>query len=35
MQNFSEAYELPSVVGAGVPSAVLVLAVIVILRRSV
>jgi lipopolysaccharide export system permease protein len=35
MQNFSEAYDLPSWVGAGLPSLVLATVVILILRRSV
>ena len=35
MQNFSEAYDLPSWVGAGLPSVVLAMVVILVLRRSV
>lgn len=35
MQNFSEAYTLPSVVGAAAPSLVLAVVVVLILRRSV
>lgn len=35
MQNFSDAYALPAYLGAGLPSVLLAVAVIVILRRSV
>ncbi len=35
MQNFSEAYNLPSVLGAGLPSLLLAIVVILVLRRSV
>lgn len=35
MQNFSEAYDLPSYIGAGLPSLVLATVIILVLRRSV
>lgn len=35
LQNFSEAYDLPSILGAGLPPLVLTVAVVLVLRRSV
>jgi lipopolysaccharide export LptBFGC system permease protein LptF len=35
MQNFGDAYGLPALLGAGLPSLALALAVVIVLRRSV